>query len=46
MKFSIAATLFAACASAVEMKACSGANMSGTCNTKVSQAKDKQGLIH
>ncbi|OAQ98983.1 hypothetical protein LLEC1_05900 [Akanthomyces lecanii] len=35
MKFAIATAFLAACASAVEMKACSGTDMSGSCTAKV-----------
>ncbi|KAM3510180.1 hypothetical protein MY11210_006009 [Beauveria gryllotalpidicola] len=36
MRFAIATAFLAACASAVEMKACSGTNMGGSCATKTS----------
>ncbi|TQV92693.1 hypothetical protein V2A60_009158 [Cordyceps javanica] len=36
MKFAVATAFLAACASAVEMKACSGTNMGGSCTAKTS----------
>lgn len=41
MKFAIATAFLAACASAVEMKACSGTNMGGSCTAKVCSMQNK-----